>query len=276
MSGIILVAVIALICGILLSVASVVFAVPVDETQVKIRAVLPGANCGVCGFSGCDGYAAALAAGTAEPGLCSPGGQEVAQQCAEILGKTAGEMVKKVALVNCFGTCENAGTKMNYVGVNTCQAASLMFAGDSTCAYGCLGKGDCAAACPEKAIIVHDGMAMIDQDRCVGCGICVKTCPKHIISLIPYGQKTHVLCSNTDKGPDAVKVCKVSCIGCMKCQKTCQHDAIHVVNFNAVIDYDKCVDCGECAAVCPRNAITKTAVKAEAQAPKAPEAPAAE
>lgn len=260
MSGIILVAVLALIAGVLLSMASVVFAVPVDEVQLKVREVLPGANCGACGFSGCDGYAAALAAGTAEIGLCSPGGPDVAEECAEILGKSAGEMVRRAAMVNCNGVCGNTPSKYIYDGVNTCQAASLMFSGDSSCNYGCLGKGDCAAVCPENAIIIQDGLSMIDQDKCVACGLCVKACPKNIISLVPYGQKTHVLCSNHDKGAQAMKVCQVACIGCMKCQKTCEHDAIHVVNFNAQIDYDKCVDCGECAAVCPKNAISKGAV----------------
>ena len=104
---------------------------------------------------------------------------------------------------------------------------------------------------------------MIDQDKCVACGLCVKTCPKHLIEIVPYGHLTHVMCSNKEKGAQAMKVCKVSCIGCMKCQKTCQHDAIHVTNFLASIDYTKCVDCGECAAVCPKNAISKGAVQAK-------------
>jgi len=265
MSGIILIAIVALIAGVLLSVASILFAVPVDEMQIKVREVLPGANCGACGFSGCDGYAAALASGSAEIGLCAPGGKDVAEECSEILGKAAGEMVRKAAFVNCNGTCGNAPAKYNYEGVNTCEAANLMFSGDSSCSYGCLGKGDCAAVCPEDAIVIKDGLSMIDQDKCVACGICVKACPKHIISLVPYGHLTHVMCSNKDKGAQAMKVCKVACIGCMKCEKTCQHDAIHVVDFNAEIDYSKCIDCGECAAVCPKDAISKGAVKEKAE-----------
>lgn len=135
------------------------------------------------------------------------------------------------------------------------RLSALCLPADSTCAYGCLGHGDCAAVCPEKAILVHDGLAMIDQDKCVGCGICVKTCPKHVIALVPFEKKHHVLCVNTDKGAEAMKVCKTSCIGCMKCVKTCEHDAIHVTNFNASIDYDKCTNCGACAEVCPKHAI---------------------
>lgn len=263
MSGIILVAVIAIVAGALLSVASVVFAVPVDEKALAIREILPGANCGACGYAGCDDYAAALAAGTAEIGACSPGGADVAEECSVILGKAAGEMVRRAAMVKCDGLCSNAPQKLIYDGVPTCQAASLIFSGDSSCSFGCLGKGDCASVCPENAILINDGLAMIDQDKCVACGLCVKACPKHIIDLVPYNHLTHVLCKNTDKGADAMKVCQVSCIGCMKCQKACEHDAIHVTNFLASIDYDKCVDCGECAAVCPKNAISKGAVKEE-------------
>lgn len=255
MFGVVLVAVIALIAGLLLSVASVVFAVPVDEKQMKVREVLPGANCGACGFSGCDGYAAALADGTAQLGLCSPGGPDVAQECAEILGMAAGEMVKKVALVQCAGHCDNVDTKLVYDGVDTCQAVSLMFSGDSACGYGCLGHGDCVAACPEKAISICNGLATIDPEKCVGCGICVKTCPKNVIAIVPYEQKHHVLCVNHDKGAETNKVCKTGCIGCMKCVKTCEHGAISVVNFNAVIDYDKCTDCGACKEACPKHAI---------------------
>ena len=136
----------------------------------------------------------------------------------------------------------------------------------------CIKCGKCVSACPYNAIIkqerpcaaacgmgaIHSdqyGRAEIDQDKCVGCGICVKTCPKHVIALVPFEKKHHVLCVNTDKGAEAMKVCKTSCIGCMKCVKTCEHDAIHVTNFNASIDYDKCTNCGACAEVCPKHAI---------------------
>ena len=151
-TGVVIVVVIGLIAGLILSVASIVFAVPVDEKQEAVRACLPGANCGACGFSGCDGYAKALAEGTAEIGLCSPGGQDVAEECAQILGKNPGAVEKKVALVRCAGHNDNVSKKIQYEGVGTCQAVSMMYAGDSACAYGCLGYGDCDAACPENAI----------------------------------------------------------------------------------------------------------------------------
>ena len=181
--GIIVVVVIGLIAGLILSVASIVFAVPVNEKEEALVGVLPGANCGACGFAGCSGYAAALAAGTAEVGLCSPGGPDVAAECAEILGVSAGSMEKKVAIIQCAGTCDSVSQKLDYKGIDTCQAVSQMWSGDSACQYGCLGHGDCAAVCPENAITVCNGLATVNTDLCVGCGLCAKACPKHIIVI---------------------------------------------------------------------------------------------
>ena len=255
MTGIIIVVVIGLIAGLILSVASIVFAVPVDEKQEAVRACLPGANCGACGFSGCDGYAKALADGSAENGLCSPGGPDVAAEIAEVLGVSAGTMERKVAVVQCAGHCDNVTTKLEYQGIDTCQAVSMMFAGDSACAYGCLGHGDCAAACPENAITVCNGLATVNKDMCIGCGLCAKACPKHIITIQPEKFSHHVLCMNKDKGVETKKVCKVGCIGCMKCVKTCEFGAISVANNKATIDYTKCTNCGKCAEACPVKAI---------------------
>ena len=255
MTGVIVVVVIGLIAGLVLSIAAIVFAVPVDEKQEAVRACLPGANCGACGFSGCDGYAKALADGTAEIGLCSPGGADVAEECAEILGKAAGAMEKKVALIQCAGHCDNVSTKLEYQGVATCQAVSMMYNGDSACSFGCLGYGDCVAACPENAITICNGLATVNTEVCVGCGICAKTCPKGVITIVPEKFNHHVLCINKDKGAETRKVCKTGCIGCMKCQKTCEFGAITVVNNNATIDYSKCTNCGKCAEACPVKAI---------------------
>ena len=253
--GVIVVAVIGLIAGLILSVASIVFAVPVDEKAQAIEGVLPGANCCACGFAGCSGYAAALSAGEAEVGLCSPGGPDVAEECAEILGVSAGSMEKKVAVIQCAGTCSVVDKKLDYEGIDTCQAVSLMFGGDSACQYGCLGHGDCAAVCPENAITICNGLATVNEDLCVGCGICAKTCPKHIIIIEAQKFDQHVRCMNTDKGAETRKTCKVGCIGCMKCQKECEAGAITVTNFNATIDYTKCTNCGHCKEVCPVHAI---------------------
>ena len=253
--GIIVVAVIGLIAGLILSVASIVFAVPVDEKAQAIEGVLPGANCGACGFAGCSGYAEALAKGEAEIGLCSPGGQDVAEECAEILGVSAGSMEKKVAIIQCAGTCSVVDKKMDYAGIDSCAAAAVLFGGDSACQYGCLGHGDCAAVCPEHAITICNGLATVNEDLCVGCGLCAKACPKNVIMIEAQKWTQHVRCKNTDKGAETRKTCKVGCIGCMKCQKECEAGAITVTNFNATIDYSKCTNCGHCKEVCPVKAI---------------------
>ena len=253
--GVIVVVAIALIAGVILSIASIVFAVPVDEKAEAIAGVLPGANCGACGYAGCSGYAEALAKGEAEIGLCSPGGPDVAEECAEILGVSAGSMEKKVAIIQCAGTCSVVDKKMDYAGIDSCAAAAVLFGGDSACQYGCLGHGDCAAVCPENAITICNGLATVNEDLCVGCGLCAKACPKNVIIIEAQKWTQHVRCKNTDKGAETRKTCKVGCIGCMKCQKECEAEAIKVVNFNATIDYSKCTNCGHCKDVCPVKAI---------------------
>ena len=253
--GVIVVVVIALIAGVILSIASIVFAVPVDEKAEAIAGVLPGANCGACGYAGCSGYAEALAKGEAEIGLCSPGGPDVAEECAEILGVSAGSMEKKVAIIQCAGTCSVVDKKMDYAGIDSCAAAAVLFGGDSACQYGCLGHGDCAAVCPENAITICNGLATVNEDLCVGCGLCAKACPKNVIIIEAQKWTQHVRCKNTDKGAETRKTCKVGCIGCMKCQKECEAGAITVTNFNATIDYSKCTNCGHCKDVCPVKAI---------------------
>ena len=253
--GVVVVVVIGLIAGLILSFASIIFAVPVDEKAEAIQGVLPGANCGACGFPGCSGYAAALAAGEAEVGLCSPGGADVAAECAEILGVAAGSMEKKVAIIQCAGTCSVVDKKMNYEGIDSCTAAAVFFGGDSACQYGCLGHGDCAKVCPENAITICNGLATVNTELCVGCGLCAKACPKNVIIIEAEKWNQHVRCKNTDKGAETRKTCKVGCIGCMKCQKECEAGAITVTNFNATIDYSKCTNCGHCKEVCPVKAI---------------------
>lgn len=247
---------VALLCGILLTLTERFFGVKEDESALAIRDCLPGANCGACGFSGCDAYAKALSNGTVkENNLCVPGGDSTAREIAEILGVEAGEVIEKVAFVACNGVCGAVERKYNYVGPKTCVAASLSYNGDKTCTWACLGYGDCMRACPQNAIAVIDNVAHIDPQKCIGCGICVRTCPKSIIKLIDDTSRVVVKCSNHDKGAVTRKSCTNGCIGCMKCEKTCPHGAIKVENNLATIDYSLCTGCGECAKVCPVHCI---------------------
>lgn len=252
---IIIVGVIGLLAGVILAIASIVMAVPKDEKAEALEGVLPGANCGACGYSGCSGYAAAMAKGEAQPGLCSPGGPDVAKACGEILGSGDVTMEIKTAVVRCSGNYENTGNKMEYDGIPSCGAAVALAGGPAECRFGCMGLGDCVAACEYGAVRVVNGMAKVDPRLCKACGKCVAACPKGIIKLIPLKTQAVVRCASCDKGKDVMKVCKVGCIGCMKCVKTCAFDAIHVTNSLAEVDPAKCTGCGQCAEACPRHII---------------------
>ncbi len=247
---------IGLACALLLVVADKFMAVKEDDRVQNIRACLPGANCGACGFTGCDGYAKALVEtpGT-KTNLCIPGADAVAKQVADIMGVKAEDVIEQIAYVHCHGDCGATSKKYDYVGIKTCAAAKLYYGGDGACTYGCLGYGDCAAICPNGAICIENGIAHVDPRKCTGCGMCAKACPNKVISLMPDKVKTVVTCSNKEKGAVAAKKCKNACIGCMKCQKNCPAGAIKVENFLANIDYGKCVHCGKCAEVCPTHAI---------------------
>ncbi|MBR6765247.1 MAG: RnfABCDGE type electron transport complex subunit B [Clostridia bacterium] len=255
--AVIIVAVIGIIIGIGLSVASAFFAVPVDEREEKVRECLPGANCGACGFSGCDAYAQAIAKGETENlSLCLPGGNDTAQEIGKIMGKEAAKVLPMVAVVACNGNCENAPQKIKYEGISTCKAASLMFGGQKTCAYGCLGYGDCIKVCDNNAISICEGVARIDITKCGACQKCVGACPKGLISVLEVNKlQAFVACKNVEKGAQAQKSCKVSCIGCGKCVKTCAAGAITVENFLAKVDEAKCTGCGECVSACPKKCI---------------------
>lgn len=259
-----IVSIIGLIGGIALAVASKIMAVETDEKAEAINEILPGANCGSCGFSGCAGYAAALSEGkTTDTALCNPGGNEVSQKIAELLGLAAGNVVPVAAVVMCQGNCANAKIKMNYDGVDSCRMATQLFGGSKECVYGCLGLGDCERACPYGAIHICDGVARINPAVCRGCKVCVAACPKHIIEMVPLEKVTAaVLCKSTAKGVVTKKACSAGCIGCQKCKKVCPNEAITVENNLAHVDYNKCIACGECEKACPTGAIEIITVQA--------------
>lgn len=240
------------ICGLILAIASKFMEVKEDERISMVRNCLPGANCGACGFTGCDGYAKALIEVEGTPtNLCTPGGSDAAKKIAEALGVEFTDAVKKVAYVHCHGDCNATKIKYNYEGIHTCVAAKMLFAGQWSCSHSCIGLGDCALACPSEAIRIKDGVAHIDPTLCTGCGLCAKTCPNALISLYGADKYVVVACNSTDKGAVTRAACSNGCIGCKKCEKTCSYGAITVENNLAKIDYDKCTACGECAAACP-------------------------
>ena len=250
------VGILGILIGIFLGIASEKFKVEVDEKEILVRNELPGNNCGGCGYAGCDALAKAIAAGQAEVGACPVGGASTAEKIGAIMGVAGGTAEKKVAFVKCKGTCDKTQVQYNYYGVDDCKKVSVVpGAGEKACTYGCMGYGSCVKACAFDAIHVVDGVAVVDKEKCVACGKCVSSCPNHLIELVPYKAEHLVQCSSHDKGKDVKSVCESGCIGCTLCTKQCEFDAIHMENNLAVIDYEKCTNCGKCAEKCPVKVI---------------------
>jgi RnfABCDGE-type electron transport complex B subunit len=211
----------------------------VDPKIEKVAEILPQANCGACGYSGCQAFAEAVAEGKAPSDGCPVGGEEVASQIADILGTTAEEVVKKVSRVHCRGTWEAALSRGAYRGISTCYASHLI-AGNKQCTYGCLGLGDCARACPFEAMYMsQDGLPVVVEENCTACGICVDVCPRNILELNPISQDIIVFCRSEDRGAVARKVCKNACIACGICVRACPDAIILENNLAKIIDYKK-------------------------------------
>lgn len=248
--------IIALVIGIVLSIAEKIFHVEVNENEEKIREELPGSNCGGCGYAGCDSLAKAIANGEAPVTACPVGGEPVAKKIAAIMGQEIGEMKRMVAYVKCDGTSEKRQQDYNYIGVDSCvYAAKMPGSSPYACKYGCLGYGSCAKVCPERAIRIIDRKAVVDEELCIACGQCLKICPHNLIELVPADSKYRVQCSSLARGKDVTSACTAGCIGCGICAKNCPSDAIIFENNIAKIDYSKCTHCGLCEEKCPRKII---------------------
>ena len=237
------------------------FKVIEDPRIDEVEKVMPGANCGGCGFAGCRAFAeAAVKATDLEGNYCPVGGNDVMARVASILGYEVKAKAPTVAVVRCNGSCSNRQTVNVYDGVKTCKVKASLYSGDTGCSFGCLGCGDCVAACKFGALSMDPatGLPVVDEEKCTACGACVKACPKQIIEIRnkgPRGMRMFVSCVNKDKGPSARKACSAACIGCGICVKTCTHDAIVLENNVAWIDPAKCKLCRECEAMCPTGAI---------------------
>jgi RnfABCDGE-type electron transport complex B subunit len=245
-----------IVFGLGLGIAGKKFAVEVDPMIPKVRDILPGANCGGCGFAGCDAFAKAVVEGNTKPNGCPVGGAKLSDKISTLLGLENTNDVKKIAYVKCNGTCSKAKEKYEYVGVMDCKNANfLQGKGSKACEYGCLGLGSCVNACMFDAIHIVDGIATVDEEKCTSCGMCVDACPKDLIELIPYESQVRVKCNSTNKGKEVKLSCEVGCIGCRLCTRVCEFEAITVENNIAKIDYEKCTACMKCVEKCPTKAI---------------------
>ncbi len=261
MSGVVFLAVLSLgglglLLGGFLALAYTRLAVKLNPKQKAILEALPGANCGACGFPGCESYAEMVASGKVDPNLCTVGGGEVAAKIGEVLGVEVKVEEPKAAVLLCGGRRDQVGEKYIYFGITDCRAAMLLAEGGKVCRFGCIGLGTCEEACPFGAIqMTEAGLPTIDEDKCTGCGICVDTCPKSLFQLIPKPQKVYVACSSTEPGKAVRKTCRVGCVACGVCVKSCPYHAIVMENNLAVIDYEKCENCGICVYKCPTKSI---------------------
>jgi electron transport complex protein RnfB len=247
-----------LVFGGLLSYVAQRFAVEEDERVEIIADLLPGANCGACGYPGCLNLAEKLVAGEAPVDSCVPGGKAVSDNICRVLGlETVASDVRKIAEIYCLGTRDVAPDRFEYQGVQDCNAAMMYAGGFKICQYGCLGLGTCVEACPFEAISMgEDGLPVVDPERCTGCGICAKACPRGVIRIVnaERGGK-YVPCNSKDRGRATRQACEVGCIGCKACVKACPQEAIVVEDYLAVIDREKCDNCGECVESCRREII---------------------
>jgi Na+-translocating ferredoxin:NAD+ oxidoreductase RNF subunit RnfB len=243
----------AFILGFALGWFQEVFKVVRDPLIDEVRAALPGANCGGCGYPGCDGYAEAAATRKAPPNKCSAGGAATAEAVAKIVGSEA-KAEDLVSVLRCIGTKDKALLKGEYVGVQTCRGAKLSAGGVKSCAWGCQGFGDCVAVCKFDALSMGpDGLPHVDHEKCTGCGMCEAECPQKLFVLVPRARKgSIVLCSNRNPVKAAVmKSCKAGCIKCEACVRECPEKCITMVDGIPVTDYAKCTSCGKCVEKCP-------------------------
>ena len=243
--------------GLLLTFTSKLFAVPVDPKRDAVRACLPGANCGGCGYPGCDGCADAIAGGKAPVEACPVGGPEVAKQIAGIMGVSVDLSERKVAHVICQGGTDHCAQVFEHRGIQDCVAASLVAEGNKACKYACLGYGNCVKVCPFGALSIDQAkkIAVVDEDKCQSCGKCIAECPKNVLEMRVVKQPVDMLCRNPEMGVSVSKKCSSGCIGCERCAKACKFGAITIVNHLPVVDDDKCRHCMVCAEVCPTGAM---------------------
>lgn len=277
--GVVVFTLVGIFFGVALAATARQFHVASDPLIDQVRNELPSANCGACGFAGCQGYAESVVQDVATaPSLCSPGGKGVAQKVATLTHKAATEVLEKIALIRCSGTTAVAIQQAQYEGIPTCSAASLAFGGPKACKNGCLGLGDCERVCPFDSIHVkEDGIAVVNEETCTGCGLCVSACPKNILALYPKAHRIELACVAVDKSSVVRPTCIVGCVTCRKCVNACPAGALSWSGKTIEIDHEKCMAYGPscefaCSDICPTGVIHPPGSNpySEADKPKKP------
>ena len=253
--------VLGMVLAVILYFVAQKFKVEEDPRVGDVQTMLPGANCGGCGYAGCAAFAeACVKCETMDSLFCPVGGGDIMKQVANYLGKAAVEKEPMVAVIRCGGNCEKRPKTNLYNGTKSCAVSVMLYGGDTDCSFGCLGNGDCEQVCAFDALFINQetGLPEVDENKCTACGACVKACPKNVIELRKKGPKNRrifVSCVNKDKGGVAKKACSTACIACTKCQKVCAFEAITIENNLAYIDFTKCKLCRKCVNECPTGSI---------------------
>ncbi len=225
--------------ALVLLIASIKLKVVVDPKLEAIYNALPKIDCGTCGYAGCGQYAKAIFENPELIGKCSPGGAAASAKIAEILNLQISDSgPSKRPVVHCRAHLEDKTMYASYNGIKSCIAANAL-ANVQACAFGCLGYGDCVAACKFDALHIVDGLATVDYHNCTGCSACSKACPRNLIEMVPFSHENMmvVACRNKESGKVTRSVCKVGCIGCGICAK--QTDLFTISDNLARMDYVK-------------------------------------
>lgn len=240
------------VAAVILAVASHIFHVKEDPKVEAVLEALPGANCGGCGFAGCEGYANAVVHDQAiAANKCCAGGADVHIAVGELTGKTVSESEPLFALRRCDKFSGKVQSRYQYQGMPSCAAAANMRGGVDVCMFSCLGFGDCVQACPFGAMEIRNNLVHVNRHICTGCGTCTQACPRGILELMPKRAKVMVQCNTHDKLRAVTDVCTVGCIKCCRCIKACPAKAINLVDNRIVIDHKLCLNFeGECNLIC--------------------------
>lgn len=273
--GVLVFTTLGLFFGIALASAARKFHVPVNPLVEEVRENLPSANCGACGFAGCQTYAEKVVEDeNVSPTLCTPGGKVVAIDISRLTNKVMGEMKEVVAMLRCSGADSVARKQAEYDGIHTCLGANLAFGGAKACKYGCLGLGDCVRVCAFDAMVIGaSGIVEIDYNKCTGCALCLDACPKDCLISYPRAHRVALTCQSKGKGKAVKDTCTVGCVQCMACIKECPAKAIFIADGILNIDHAACMAYGPsceviCVTVCPTDIIHHPGQQPDANKPK--------